>query len=155
MKFGATPATTKRKPIFWLVGGLVAMFYFPRNIGILIIIPIDELIFFRGVAQTTNQILFTGAEAHSPLLHSFCIGWNHICPLWCPWAERNLENTGTCSWLLGRWISGYFKWFISWFFVDLLVWYVCKIMVIIGFFDGSILVGGLEHVLFFHMIWVF
>ena len=33
-----------------LVGGLVAMFYFPRNIG-LRIIPIYELIFFRGVAQ--------------------------------------------------------------------------------------------------------
>ena len=32
-----------------LVGGLVAMFYFPRNIGCLII-PIDELIFFRGLA---------------------------------------------------------------------------------------------------------
>ena len=30
-----------------LVGGLVAMFYFPRNIGNLII-PMDELIFFRG-----------------------------------------------------------------------------------------------------------
>ena len=33
----------------YLVGGLVA-FFFPRNIGFLII-PIDELIFFRGVAQ--------------------------------------------------------------------------------------------------------
>ena len=30
-------------------------FYFPINIGFLII-PIDELIFFRGVAPTTNQI---------------------------------------------------------------------------------------------------
>ena len=34
----------------FLVGGLVAIFYVPRNIGNLII-PIDELIFFRGVAQ--------------------------------------------------------------------------------------------------------
>ena len=33
-----------------LVGGLVAMFCFPMNIGN-VIIPIDELIFFRGVAQ--------------------------------------------------------------------------------------------------------
>ena len=33
-----------------LVGGLVAIFYFSINIGFLII-PIDELIFFRGVAQ--------------------------------------------------------------------------------------------------------
>ena len=33
-----------------LVGGLVAIFYLPINIGFLII-PIDELIFFRGVAQ--------------------------------------------------------------------------------------------------------
>ena len=40
----------KRRPPTWLVGGLVAMFDFPRNIGLLII-PIDELIFFRGVAK--------------------------------------------------------------------------------------------------------
>ena len=33
-----------------LVGGLVAIFYFQIYIGLLII-PIDELIFFRGVAQ--------------------------------------------------------------------------------------------------------
>ena len=40
-----------------LVGGLVAIFYFPRNIGFLII-PIDEIIFFRGVAQPpTSQHL--------------------------------------------------------------------------------------------------
>ena len=32
-----------------MVGGLVAIVYFPINIGNLII-PIDELIFFRGVA---------------------------------------------------------------------------------------------------------
>ena len=36
-----------------LVGGLEHQFYVPINIGLLII-PIDELIFFRGV-QTTNQ----------------------------------------------------------------------------------------------------
>ena len=40
-----------------LVGGLVAIFYFPINIGLLII-PIDELIFFRGVAL-----------AHQPVIH--------------------------------------------------------------------------------------
>ena len=38
----------------YLVGGLVAIFYFPRNIGNLII-PIDELIFFRGVAQPPTR----------------------------------------------------------------------------------------------------
>ena len=32
-----------------LVGGLVAILYFPINLG-LRIIPIDELIYFRGVA---------------------------------------------------------------------------------------------------------
>ena len=36
--------------VYILVGGLVAISYFRRNIGLLII-PIDELIFFRGVAQ--------------------------------------------------------------------------------------------------------
>ena len=30
-------------------------FYFPRNIGLLII-PIDELIFFRGVAQPPTRL---------------------------------------------------------------------------------------------------
>ena len=39
-----------------LVGGLEHQFYFPRNLGNLII-PTDELLFFRGV-QTTNQIMF-------------------------------------------------------------------------------------------------
>ena len=39
--------------IQYLVGGLEHQFYFPRNIGFLII-PIDEIIFFRGV-QSTNQ----------------------------------------------------------------------------------------------------
>ena len=38
----------------WLVGGLVAIFYFPINIGFRII-PIDELIFFRGVAQPPTR----------------------------------------------------------------------------------------------------
>ena len=35
--------------ILYLVGGLVAIFHFPINIGFGIIIPTDELIFFRGV----------------------------------------------------------------------------------------------------------
>ena len=39
-----------RCEIYHLVGGLEHQFYFPINIGFLII-PIDELIFFRGVAQ--------------------------------------------------------------------------------------------------------
>ena len=40
----------------YLVGGLVAIFYFPINIGFLII-PIDELIFFRGVAQPPTRFI--------------------------------------------------------------------------------------------------
>ena len=42
----------------FLVGGLVAIFYFPRNIGFLII-PIDELLFFRGVGiqPPTSDVL--------------------------------------------------------------------------------------------------
>ena len=39
-----------------LVGGLVEFFYFPRNIGFLII-PIDFHIFPRG-GLTTNQFMF-------------------------------------------------------------------------------------------------
>ena len=39
-----------------LVGGLVAIFYFPINIGFLI--PIDELIFFRGVNQPPTRTNF-------------------------------------------------------------------------------------------------
>ena len=42
--------------ILFLVGGLVAMFYFPINIGLLII-PIDELLFFRGVALAHQPVL--------------------------------------------------------------------------------------------------
>ena len=37
-----------------LVGGLVAMFYFPIY-WVAFIIPLDELIFFRGVQTTTDQ----------------------------------------------------------------------------------------------------
>ena len=39
---------------YFLVGGLEHQFYFPINIGN-VIIPIDELIFFRGFFSTTNQ----------------------------------------------------------------------------------------------------
>ncbi|CAL1130038.1 unnamed protein product [Cladocopium goreaui] len=31
--------------------------------------------------------------AHSPLLHSFCIGWNHICPLWCHLIDGYLNSS--------------------------------------------------------------
>ena len=41
--------------ILILVGGLEHQFYFPRNIGNFII-PIDELIFFRGVAEPPTRI---------------------------------------------------------------------------------------------------
>ena len=40
--------------IWWLVGGLVAIFYFPIY-WVAIIIPIDELIFFRGVAHPPTR----------------------------------------------------------------------------------------------------
>ena len=46
-----------KKPGVFLVGGLVAIFYFPINIGLLII-PIDELIFFRGVAEPPTRFEF-------------------------------------------------------------------------------------------------
>ena len=41
----------------FLVGGLVAIFYFPIYTGN-VIIPIDELIFFRGVAKNHQAVLF-------------------------------------------------------------------------------------------------
>ena len=48
----------------WLVGGLVAISYFPINLlGWNVIIPIDEVIFFRtGFFPTTNQL---GYDNHS------------------------------------------------------------------------------------------
>ena len=52
-----------------LVGGLVAMFYFPINIGFLII-PIDELIFFRGVAQPPTS------QSISIKAHHFFSRWS-------------------------------------------------------------------------------
>ena len=39
-----------------LVGGLVAMFYFPMTIGN-VLIPIDELIFFRGVTRSNLTVV--------------------------------------------------------------------------------------------------
>ena len=45
-----------------LVGGLVAMFFFPINIGFLII-PIDELIFFQRGGPTTNQTRLDNGNA--------------------------------------------------------------------------------------------
>ena len=41
----------------YLVGGewLPLFGYFPINIGLFVIIPIDELIFFRGVAQPPTR----------------------------------------------------------------------------------------------------
>ena len=50
-----------------LVGGLVAIFDFPINIGF-IIIPIDELIFFRGLAQppTRQSIRSTFSDRPKP-----------------------------------------------------------------------------------------
>ena len=62
-----------------LVGALVAMnFIFPEILGI-IIIPIDELIFFRGVAQPTNQDEATSflAEVRSRRLGLFRSSWSY------------------------------------------------------------------------------
>ena len=49
---GLEVAVAKR----WLVGGewLPSILYFPINIGN-VIIPIDEIIFFRGVAQPPTR----------------------------------------------------------------------------------------------------
>ena len=47
----------------FLVGGLVAIFYFPINIGNFII-PIDELIFFRGVGRQPPTSSFLEWEIH-------------------------------------------------------------------------------------------
>ena len=72
-----------------LVGGLVAIFYFPINIGFLII-PIYELIFFRGVA-TTNQ-LFSGSSLSTLAFFSTA------CPFPSPWARgsgRKDQSEGT------------------------------------------------------------
>ena len=43
----------------YLVGGLVAIFYFPINYWVAFIIPIDELIFFRGVFPLAHQPVIT------------------------------------------------------------------------------------------------
>ena len=40
--------------VYVSVGALVAILYFPLNIGN-VIIPIDEIVFFRGVAQTPTS----------------------------------------------------------------------------------------------------
>ena len=37
-------------------------FYFPINIGVAIIIPIDEVIFFRGVAQPPTRMIVEQAD---------------------------------------------------------------------------------------------
>ena len=50
-----------------LVGGLEHQFYFPIYIGLLII-PIDELIFFRGVALAHQPVYHIG---HALCSHDF------------------------------------------------------------------------------------
>ena len=60
----------------WLIGGLVAIFYFPINIGLLII-PIDEVIFFRGVALAHQPVGGFWRIEHLILVHDGPqeIGW--------------------------------------------------------------------------------
>ena len=70
--------------VFWLVVWLPSMNYFPRNIGN-VIIPIDELIFFRGV-QTTNQLFFQwkdGDRIKEDFPNENCVklqNWAPYCP---------------------------------------------------------------------------
>ena len=47
-----------------LAGGLEHDFYFPIQLGI--IIPIDELLFFRGAGLTTNQTSPSPRHLHVP-----------------------------------------------------------------------------------------
>ena len=60
LKF-SQPPTRQQTPAYYpyLVGGLVAIFYFPISIGLLII-PIDGLIFFRGVAKNHQPDISLG-----------------------------------------------------------------------------------------------
>ena len=63
--------------IEYLVGGLEHQFYFPINIGFLII-PSDEVIFFRGVAL-----------AHQPDMYETC-----YFTVFFPWARVNHGMSG-------------------------------------------------------------
>ena len=51
---------------FWLVVWLPSICYFPINIG-KFIIPIDEIIFFRGVARNHQPVISCGIHHRIPL----------------------------------------------------------------------------------------
>ena len=71
----------KHVAIIWLVVWLPSIWHFPINIGLGIIIPIDEVIFFRGVAQTTNQYIlivwdiYFGGSSH---IYIYLLIWNDL-----------------------------------------------------------------------------
>ena len=89
-----------------LVGGLEHQFYFPINIGFLII-PIDELIFFRGVAQPPTSGV--GDFEASWLMMTAMGRWCHQ-SCWTQWVrkpaigilrERNMDVwTSAVRWIM-------------------------------------------------------
>ena len=74
------------KWIGWLVVWLPSIWHFPRNIGNFII-PIDELIFFRGVAQppTSNHMIFR-IKKNNPFVRFFMM--KSCDKPWIPWGYR-------------------------------------------------------------------
>jgi hypothetical protein len=56
----------KRLILDWLVGGLEHGFYFPFHIWD-VILPIDELIFFRGVGQPPISDCLLFSHAHTSM----------------------------------------------------------------------------------------
>ena len=141
---------TKKNMTGWWFGW--HQFYFPRNLGNFII-PIDELIFFRGVAQPPTRLIAT--------IFVGCPHW------WCPkfplvgwWKSRGVYVYPIIT--TGKW----WKW-----------WYTIfrprpKFLPKGHFFDGKYdvltiwvantfpmkiplqkLVGGLEHQFYFPIYW--
>ena len=68
-----------------LVGGLVALFYFPIY-RVSVIIPIDELIFFRGVAQAQPEKV--------KKIHKVVLWWHNMTHRWI---IINLCHVKTCQ----------------------------------------------------------
>ena len=94
-----------------LVGGLVAIFYFPINIGLLII-PIDELIFFRGVAQPPTRnwnCIFSIFPVMGPApLPYFFLGGNLKLHVWPNSCEHVLAGKHCMSFGFSRQNSFYY-----------------------------------------------
>ena len=77
--FEMDPTWISSSIIIFLVGGLVAIFYFPINIGFLII-PTDELIFFRGVAQPPTNFGLAWSGFHVAVTISMTSPWTPRSP---------------------------------------------------------------------------